>query len=109
MIDLRKLQSNVNADILQMLEFIKNDANISIGAIQETCEMGYARVARYIDLFLEVGILNPRKYCVVKGNDGKKHRKYLPYKLAVSTDELQSCIDELKTTNGGKDNVGLQS
>lgn len=102
MVDLRKLQSNVNTDILLMLEFINNNDNISIGAIQETCEMGYARVARYIDLFLEVGILNPRRYCMIKGKDGKRHRKYLPYELAVSTDELQICIDKLKKLNGGE-------
>ncbi len=102
MIDFEKLQSNVNTDIIRVLEYAKANTNIGIGALQEACEMGYVRVARYIDLFLEVGILNPRRYCMFKGKDGKRHRKYLPYELAVSTDELQICIDELKKLNGGE-------
>lgn len=102
MIDFEKLQSNVNTDIIRVLEYAKANANIGIGAIQEFCEMGYARVARYIDLFLEARILNPRRYCMIKGKDRKRRRKYLPYELAVSTDKLQSCIDELKKLNRGE-------
>ena len=52
MIDFEKLQSNVNTDIIRVLEYAKATANIGIGAIQESCEMGYARVARYIELFI---------------------------------------------------------
>lgn len=38
MIDLEKLQANINTDIMQMLEFMKSDTNINTGAIQEACE-----------------------------------------------------------------------
>ncbi len=96
MIMIEKLYSDDTADMIRVLEFIKNSHEISVGAIQRDCDMGYGRVARYIDLMIDAGILKPRKYRMVVGEDGKRHRQYLPYELAASDAELGDCIARLR-------------
>ncbi len=101
MIEIEKLYSDENADLLKVLEFIKDSHKIGIGAIQRGCEMGYGRVARYIDLMIDAGLVqNPHKYHMVIGIDGKKHRRYLPNELVATDEELQYCITELKQKVG---------
>ncbi len=97
MIAIDKLCSNSDKDIIKVLYFIKSTRKISIGSIQRVCNMGYGRVARYIELMTEIGLLkNPHKYHMVVGKDGKRHRQYLPYELIASDEELGYCITELE-------------
>ncbi len=97
MIKIEKLFSDDNADILRVLEFIKSKHDVRVGAIQRACNLGYARVTRYVDRLIDAGIIeNPNTYHMVLGDDGKRHRQYTLKKLIATDEELCACIDALK-------------
>ena len=97
MIKTEKLFSDDNADMIRVLEYIKSKHNVGVGSIQRACELGYARVVRYVDRLTEAGVIeNPHTYRMVLGDDGKRHRQYTPNKLVATDEELCACIDALK-------------
>lgn len=57
--------------------------------------LGYARACRIFDLLVSAGIISERKYKMPLGEDGKRHRKYLPHRLLASAKELAECIELL--------------
>ncbi len=64
---------------------------------QKEFGLGFARAARIFDLLDEAGIISDRKkYKMVAGEDGKRHREYIPVRLAVSVAELEECIEALE-------------
>ncbi len=88
-------------DRMRILKHIKSNHDIRISSIQHSCEMGYGKVAEHLEKLEEVGVIKkPYTYRMVVGEDGKRHRQYSPYELAVSDEDLQDIIEDLEFTYG---------
>lgn len=98
MIDYEKLVRFEGDSLIPVMNLLSDNPNASIGEIQHALNLGYARVGRIKELLSEVGIYAkpPRKYKMILGEDGKRHRQYLPLEVLVSQEEFKECIRMLE-------------
>ena len=95
----KQLLQSEDKTVIEVLKYLRNHPKKTpkIADWQREFGLGYARAVRLAGTFEAAGIITRGKsnYKMVMGEDGKRHREYLPYRLNVSVEELNEFIEYL--------------